>query len=553
MGYAEPAIFGDQMPRLWTVPPRHIEEVQSCPTCAIEEDGLGGIGCGDYLSTEILDWAKGFGYELDPWQKWVIQQGCGVKPDGRWSSFENTIIISRQNGKSAIFEVRELAGLFVLGEELVIHTAHEVKTSQEQFLRVRNVVENHPALSRRMKGKPRASHGEEAIELLPTATMIFGSSRKAVRRSVSPRLRFLARSRASIRGFSSDCIVWDEAMILSSESVGAALPALSAKGNPQIWLGGSAGLEDSEQLARSRKRIVHDTKDMFGAEWSIRSHKATCPVDRKEGRESNNFVVCTDHDDRDTPESVAKSNPAFGYRLTWEQTQNELTTMPVIEFDRERLGVGQWPDDDEAWRVVSEDLFESLTTTVGNAKPMPHQCGFSLDVDEDGLSATISVAWMHPDGYMVMEVPKNCSRQGTNWAVDRLEQLVNKYKPLAIVAPRDGPAAGLGDDLEKLWPDHHKFGSKLIRTGPADHAAAFAWFVQQCKDDTKPLRHMGKERGYALWHAVGTAEVRTLGDGGKTWSRRDSTTDITPATSANMAAWGLNRKRRNYDILKSVR
>ena len=550
----EEEIFGEQMPRLWTVPDRHIEIEEGCRQCARTDEGYSLLGCGDYLSTEILDWARGIGYELDPWQEWVLRQGCGIRPNGKWASFENTLIIPRQNGKSAILEVRELAGLYVLGEELVIHTAHEVKTSQEQFLRISNAVLNNPALSKRLKGKPRASHGEESIELLPTPTLIFGAGNKWVHKSVASRLRFLARSRASIRGFSAECLIWDEAMILSAEAVGAALPALSAKGNPQIWLAGSAGLEDSEQLARSRRRILRNSKDMFGAEWSIIPHKTSCPVDRHKGRESNNFIVCTEHDDRDVPQSAAKANPAFGYRLTWEQTLKELTTMPVIEFDRERLSVGQWPAEDEAWRVVSEDLFKTLTLESPFERQMT-QVSFALDVDEDAANATIAVSWRHRDDFLVMEIPKECSRPGTNWVVERLEQLVTKYRPLAIVAPKDGPAAGLGDDLEKLWPKHHKFGSKLIRSGPQDHAAAFAWFIQQCKDENKPLRHLGNvsPQGQRLWHAVGTAEIRVMGDGGKTWSRRDSTTDITPATACNLAAWGLNKKLRNYDLLASVR
>ena len=305
----ETEVSGEQMPRLWTVPDRHTAEIKGCPQCGRTDEGYSGIGCGDYLSTEILAWAKGVGYDLDPWQEWVLTQGCGTRPNGKWASFENTIIISRQNGKSAILEVRELAGLYMLGEELVIHTAHEVKTSQEQFLRISNAVLNNPALSKRLKGKPRASHGEESIELKATPTLILGSGSKWVHKSVAARLRFLARSRASIRGFSADCLVWDEAMILSADAVGAALPALSAKGNPQIWLSGSAGLEDSEQLARSRRRIVHNTRDMFGAEWSIQPHLTTCHVDRDNGRPSNNYVICAEHDDRDTPESAAKANP----------------------------------------------------------------------------------------------------------------------------------------------------------------------------------------------------------------------------------------------------
>lgn len=546
-----PEIFGDQMPRFWTAPDRHREELKACPSCGITDEGYRGIGCGNYLSTEILDWAKGFGYKPDPWQEWVIRESCGTRPDGRWSSFENDVIVSRQNGKGTILEIRELAGMYLLGEKLIIHTAHELKTAQEHFLRVIQTVENYPALSRRMKGKPRFSHGEEQIQLTSKPTLIFGSGRKRVYEGISPRLRFLARSRGSARGFTCNCLVYDEAMILSAESVGASLPTMSAVPNSQMWLCGSAGLEDSEQLARSRRRITHDTKDLFGAEWSIRPHLATCKVDRTNGRKNNNYVVCDDHDDRDTPESAAKANPAFGYRLNWDFTKNELATLSGIEYDRERLGVGQWPAEEEAWRVVSEDLFRSLTQRPERDRNNG-QYAFALDVAEDGTSASIAISWVHKDGYMMMEIPKNCARQGTNWVVDRLEKLVHKYKPLAIVAPRTGPAAGLGDDLEKLWPKHEKFGSRLIRSTASDDAAAFAWFVQQCKDENRPLRHIGEKAGYYLWHAVGTAETRVMGDGGKTWCRRDSTTDITPAVSGNLAAWGLNKKRHDYDILKSI-
>ena len=177
----EPEVFGQQMPRFWTAPDRHREEVKTCPSCGITDDGYSGIGCGDYLSTEILDWARGFGYKPDPWQEWVIRESCGTRPDGRWASFENDLIVSRQNGKGTILEMRELAGMYMLGEKLIIHTAHELKTAQEHFLRVIQTIENYPALSRRMKGKPRFSHGEEQIQLLAKPTLIFGPGRKRVR------------------------------------------------------------------------------------------------------------------------------------------------------------------------------------------------------------------------------------------------------------------------------------------------------------------------------------------------------------------------------------
>ncbi|MCX4468735.1 hypothetical protein OOK41_00115 [Micromonospora sp. NBC_01655] len=43
---------------------------------------------------------------------------------------------SRQNGKSAVLEARALAGLLLLGERLIMWSAHEYKTAMEQFRRV---------------------------------------------------------------------------------------------------------------------------------------------------------------------------------------------------------------------------------------------------------------------------------------------------------------------------------------------------------------------------------------------------------------------------------
>ena len=82
----------------------------------------------------------------------------------------------RQNGKGAILEAIELAGLFLFGEQLILHSAHEFKTAQEAFRRVLQLVENTDHLRKRV-ARVRTSHGEEGIELTTGA-----------------RLRFVARS-----------------------------------------------------------------------------------------------------------------------------------------------------------------------------------------------------------------------------------------------------------------------------------------------------------------------------------------------------------------------
>jgi hypothetical protein len=114
--------LGVQQPRFWTAPPRHRAKNPECAACS--DPGYAG-GCGNYQSADMLDWSAGFGYDLDDWQRWWLAELTGTKPDGRWASFENYLVMSRQNGKNVCLEVRELAGLFLFGESMIIHTAHE--------------------------------------------------------------------------------------------------------------------------------------------------------------------------------------------------------------------------------------------------------------------------------------------------------------------------------------------------------------------------------------------------------------------------------------------
>jgi hypothetical protein len=124
----------------------------------------------------------------------------GIRPDGRWSSFEVGLSVARQNGKGSILEARELAGLFLpeVHERLLTHTAHEFKTAQEHFIRLATLVEGLPPKYRRLVKHVYEANGSEAIEMRD-----------------GRRLRFLARSGGSGRGFSGDLVVLDEAMICS--------------------------------------------------------------------------------------------------------------------------------------------------------------------------------------------------------------------------------------------------------------------------------------------------------------------------------------------------
>lgn len=535
-------LIGAQRPRLWTSPDRHRAKVDGCRSCANPE--YPGLACGDYVSRDMLDWSLGIGYELDDWQQWCITEANGVRPNGKWAAKEACVICTRQNGKGTILEVRELSGLFLLSEEMIIHTAHEFKTSRVHFERVRLTIEGNDSLKRRVK-EVRTSHGEESIKLIPKPTLIFASAGRYVRKRIAPELRFLARSRGSGRGFTCNCLIYDEAMILTEEQVGASIPTMSSVPNAQMWYMGSSGLKDSLQLAKIHRRIEADDKSLFGADWSIDPHLETCPRDEDRGRKLNGYITCTRHDDRDDPRNWAKANPAFGLRITYEFTRDvEFNGLPATEFDRERLGVGEWPAPESPWLVISEDAWRERTweDPGGTVKPIV----FGIDAEPDGNAATITAAWYSRKSgseIAIVEMPRDCHRKGTSWAIPRLRELMREYQPIGVVIPSTGAAADLKDEAIAM-------GVEVMVAGPAHEAAAFAHFRNSVKE--KKIAHLGERLAPTLWRAMGCADIRETGDGGKAWSRKNSSSDISPVTSATLAAWGLHQKRRGYNPLNSV-
>jgi hypothetical protein len=208
---AEREIIGYQRPRLQSLPAAY--------SYAAGEDAV--------------EFATRSGLILDDWQAWSLIQSMATTRTGKWTAFDVCWIIPRQNGKNEGVRARQLAGLYTLGEELQIHTAHEFKASSEHFLKIQAIIRGNRELYKKVKPNGiRTSHGEEAIELRPTATLIFGPGSTQVRKSVAPRLRFLARSRGSGRSFTADVVYYDEAMILSDEEVSASMPTMSAVANP---------------------------------------------------------------------------------------------------------------------------------------------------------------------------------------------------------------------------------------------------------------------------------------------------------------------------------
>lgn len=464
---------------------------------------------------EAIDLAAKAGLELDPWQQHVLRVAMGEAPDGSWSAFECCVNVPRQNGKGGIIEARELWGLFIGGEHLILHSAHEFKTAKNAFKRIERLIRGCPDLHKRVRAY-RYTVGEESIELHSGQI-----------------LRFIARSKGSGRGFTGDCNILDEDMILGDEAMDALLPTMAAVENPQIWYLGSAGIgAPSVQLGRLRRRALAAIEagvpdpSLAYMEWSADPHVKECPKD------------CTAHDDAGSDEAVLKANPAVGYRLTLAKVANERSTLSAAGYARERLGVGEYPSEEgDAWSVIGKDAWEAL---ADDESQPDDPVAFAIDVTPERSHASICVAGRCGDGVHV-EVVDN--RPGTGWVAGRMRELADRHGARCVVVDPGSPAGSLiAEVTEALKVDPDEVVSEdeepqlvvpVVQMKTRDVVQSVGQFFDAVA--AARISHLDQA---PLSTALAGARKRDLGEAWA-WARKGVGVDITPLVGVTQARWGL--------------
>jgi phage terminase large subunit-like protein len=448
------------------------------PTVLVAPEGTSSAG------REAVELARSAGLLLDPWQELALEASLTEQADGRWAALEVGLIVPRQNGKGAVLEARELAGLFLFGDELILHSSHEFKTSQEAFRRILALVQNTPELERLVM-RVRTAHGEEGIELKSGA-----------------RLRFVARSSGSARGFSGSLIVLDEAYNLPAAAMAALFPTLSAQPNPQVWYTTSSppALDDgSEQVRRLKARAdSEDPGRLCWLEWS-------------------NPVECDPTD----PAVWAAANPSLGIRIDPEFVDSERQSLPERVFAVERLGV--WLKGTDSSKIPGE-----LWSACGqdDAACDPEQLVFALDMGPDRQSVAVAVS----DGTVVEIAEQLNPSDVAAWMVERWE----RWDPVAVVVDGAGPAASVVPELQAA-------GLRVVVTGARDFSTACVRLFDAVVSGSLVHRFQP-----VLNLAAASAKTRKLGDSWA-WARMSSLQDISPLVASSLALWGAQVLERTGD------
>lgn len=447
-----------------------------------------------YVSTggaEAADLAAMSGFIPDAEQRLVLDAlyaeavPGSTFQSGQWAALEQAIIGSRQNLKTSTMLMACTADAFLFDARLIVWTAHLFQTAAEAFLDFKNLIDANPHLSRKVKRITEAA-GNQGVELMNGC-----------------RVKFIARSKASGRGMSGDVVFFDEAYALSAAELGALIPTLSARPNPAVRYGSSAGRIESLplRLIRDRGRAGSDPSLAY-VEWCS---TAECE------HEACDHEVGTPGCVLDNVEEWQKANPAMGRRITADYIARERRALTPQEFARERLG---WWDEPKGGTVIPMARWVPLggDATIAGDAPL----ALFVDVALDRSVSWVGLCARNGDGTPQVEIA--ASGPGTDWVADWVGGVLERRDVLAVGARSAGPVASLLPDLAEACERHER---PFVKVGSGDFAGMCGAFFDAVAAST--LAHRSDSRVDA---ALASARKHKILDA---WSWERTRVDIDAA------------------------
>lgn len=486
------------------------------------------------LGDEVNGFADLIGVPRDATQKRDIDAINSYGEDGRWLTLETCVVEGRQNGKTkAVYLPTILYRLFIYmskksrdpfrAPDRMFWTSQLMKTSRDSFEVIKRLIDENPVLSRRVKDINEGK-GDESVELHSGAT-----------------LDFVARSKSGGRGLSGSYGFFDEGLFVSAEFMGALIPTMSSRENPQIGYASSPGRSYSSQLRalQGRGRAMNDEYLTF-IEYKADGEWDNPPCARG--------IRCTHLIGDPASEGCAFGNPVY-----WRQANHSMqygrmreafvraehrslctTTEGVIEFGCERMGYTELAegviDPDRISRVDWIASRNEDTEPVGEVV-------LSVDIPPSGDRASIGVAgWNQYDKIHFGVIDY---RMGTGWVVPRLIELIDRHELMCgVLWQPEAPVGALKNQLLSA-------GVNMLDVTAGDFAKHCGSFKTHITSEELNMRSSS-----LLDSAFDSAERRVSVEGAWRWDRRKGGGDISPLCAVTMCVGGVDEfGRRDPHVL----
>lgn len=501
---------GSQQPRILVLP-----EAATC-------DRLGGaaLKLADRLGPEVFD--------LMPWQEDSVLAICMTDEQGQFAASAVGEVVSRQNGKGGVLELRAVAGVTLpqFGERRIIWTAHTGKTAWDAHARVAAIFLSHPDLKARLRGGDE-KHG-----------IRYGNDMRAILLKDNRQILFFTRSAYAGRGLWGDLLICDEALDLTDEELSSLrytirTAAIRTGRRAQTIYTSTPPDEEKHHnglvFARLRKRALAGARGVCWIEFSVPSLAELRAAAEAEGRRLFGDPRLPDPDKPLPPETVdlyRQGNPSLGYLFDLGTLQSDRTESGDREFLVEGLAAPDyWPDPDAADAADPVFDVEEWKTRRDRSSVALDPVALGLDVSPQGVAALSVVGW-RADGRKHGELIQ--SAPGTGWALPLLLDVVAAVDPAVLVIDGRGKASSLLPEIRAAGLDPQVLTS--AERSQADDGLA--------RDVAEDRLHLPAEPMPALDAAAEAATWRESGDV-KFFDRRAGGAGIAPLVSLSLARFGL--------------
>lgn len=480
----------------------------------------------------VADLCDRAGFAPDPEQELILDNVFAIRPDGKPAAFECDLIGPRQNFKTGSLKQIELGWLFVTKQRLIIHSAHELSTTEETFRETATLIEDNAFLARYLK----PTRGDR-----PGITA--GNGKWAIELKDDRRIRYRARLATGGRGLSGDKVVLDEFFAVTAAMIGSLYPTLSARPEPQVVSASSAGMPGSEAQRDKRERgRLGLTPNQFYIEY----------CDRLQPVHGEPYSGCADprcaHAKTATgcrldDESVwASIMSALGGRVQVETIRSLRQTMPPAEFAREFLVWWEDPPIEDSAKLYGTHWGRQGVS--GATLPTPRALGIAADWDMRSASIAAVGDWGDDSTARVVfpatdDPLKGGNRPGTDWSPTVAASIAKRHDiPVAVAG--NGPGKVFVKPLQEL------LGESRVLVASVDQLKdAYADFKQGVTDRHDVFHNDSPE----LNDARGIAIPRLSSDR-ELIGRTKSQGDVSMLEAAHLALWGAQQSV-TYDIKRS--
>lgn len=380
----------------------------------------------------------------------------------------------------------------------VITTAQDGIRARNRFREIQRILAS-PAVDfegkidpTKRRGRLRWANGDEAIEF-----------------DNGSRIWVVPPDPSAFRGEAADCMFFDESgeytPAQSEALVAGALPLMDTRPDGQIVISGTPSTQRAGLLWTTLERGRKKEKGIGIVDYSLRDDEPSTITD-EDGNVRLNVKM------------LKRVHPGIGTLTTLKKMIERFNSMPLEQFEREYFC--RFPFDSSVG-AISEKAWGKCSGGE-NLPERPARMSLAFDVAPDGSSAALVGAWRDEAGLAHLEVL--AYRPRVEWLPKLAVEASRKYKA-AIGYDVIGANQDIADRI-------HRLRGRLSPISLKHMQGAASRFTSEIEAGN--IRHYEQ---IDLSRAALGAAWRSVGDGGRLFARKQSTTDVSPLVAASEALW----------------